>query len=252
MFVVSRQASIATQPAEGPFDNPTVRQDLEAFRAYQASYDVELPAEVLADMLADAFISRISPEQLQATVTIVNAMFDQLEQFLQDQFAAAAVLETGTVHDDDQQQSQGVDHDMTLAASRLLVDIDSALFAACGGLDALAINNRCTRLALAPLLRTHLDHQRRIQPVPHTAARPAPEVTIDRLPGRQPFRQHAPLTTGACHIQDRVHDLPSGPLAGSAAPVARKEFRNQQPFAILQIGRGSLAEIYHFSSLPEI
>jgi hypothetical protein len=76
-------------PAQGAIDNPTARQKQDSFVAFQAPHDVEFPAKLLADMFADALMSRIRPEQLQPAPAIVNAMLDQLEQFLQDQLADA-------------------------------------------------------------------------------------------------------------------------------------------------------------------
>ena len=80
-------------------------------------------------------------------------------------------------------------------------------------------------------------------PQPRTV--PVPIISIHRLPRRKILGQHAPLATCSVHIQDRIDNLPVLPYARASHFIVRKEFQNQQPFGILQVGRVSLGEFGH-------
>ena len=82
MLIVASQATITTEPTEGPFHHPTPRQDLKAFHIIRTFYDFQDPAKLLANRLDDRSVGTVGPDQLQAAPTIVNTAFDRLEQSL--------------------------------------------------------------------------------------------------------------------------------------------------------------------------
>src|SRR5574341_213655 len=245
MLKVTRQPPVTSEPAKGALDNPTSWQDREASHPFWTLNEFELPAQLLTHRFNNVSIGTIGPDQFEPTPTIMDTALGPVKQTLQNHLSARTVREGGTMHQDDQQQTQGVHDNMAFSARSLLVDINPTGFAAFRSLDTLAINDRRTGLRITLLLGTYLFHQRGIDPLPDSLPCPAPEVAIDRLPGRPVGRQHPPLTARAGNVQDGIHYQPQFPLAGSSTSGPCKEFHTQQPFVILEVGRVGLGEFGH-------
>src|SRR5215211_4585805 len=94
MFKITRESAIATQPAKGSLDNPTMRQDFKPFGLIGSAHNIQLPTKMLAYFVDDRHISAICPNQFQATPTIMNIEFDFIEQFLQGVASTATILNT--------------------------------------------------------------------------------------------------------------------------------------------------------------
>ena len=233
------------------FDHPAMRQDLEAFRSGQSADHFQPPAEALAGRRDERCVRAIHPDQLEPAPAVMHILFDPVKQSLQDELAARGVLDAGTVHHHQQQQTQRIHHDMPLSPVRLLVHVHPTGLAAFGGLDALAVEHRRTRRRVAPLPGAGQPDQGRIELRPQPGTGPAPVVAIAGLPGRKVARQHAPLAARARHIEDGVHDQPHLPLARPSALARRKVLFKLLPFGILEVGRVGLCEFGHSTSLPD-
>lgn len=138
---------------------------------------------------------------------------------------------------------------MPLAPGRLFMQINPTRFPAFGGLDTLAVQNRRTGFRIVPLLLSHLAHQQRVDFRPQPAARPTPEIAVHCLPRRQVLGQHPPLTARANNIQNGVDNLPHFPFVRASALAWREKLFDQQPFAILPVGRVDLGE---FGNSPNL
>src|SRR5229473_3205223 len=95
---------------------------------------------------------------------------------------------------------------VVLAAGDFLAAIVAA-FAAFGGLDRLAVNRGGTGRDLPVVAQSDFDPQSREHLVPDGQIDPGPEIVVDGLPRRKLMRQHAPLTTRAIQIEQRVENL---------------------------------------------
>src|SRR5664279_6286332 len=123
MFVVAGQTPITPKPAEAALGDPAARQDFEALGARFALNDLQRPAEVLADVVDNAFVGTIGPDQLEPTPAVVDTPLVAVEERLQGQLAALGILHSGTMYDHHQQKTQGIDHNMPFAAIGLLVHV---------------------------------------------------------------------------------------------------------------------------------
>lgn len=102
---------------------------------------------------------------------------------------------------------------------------------------------------LAPCFLADSFDQGFIYAIPKSRTRPMPIISIHCLPWRKVFGYHVPLATRAIHIQDGVDDFPTLPSVRTTQFICRKEFRNQHPFGVLQVGRVDLPEFGHSPSL---
>src|SRR5712692_2418774 len=190
MFVVASQTAITPKPAEAALGDPAPWQDFETLAARFALDDLQDPAEVLADIADDALVGAIGPDQLEAAPAVVDTSLVAVEERLQGQLAAFGVLQTGAMHDHQQQKAQGIDHNMPFSAVGLLVHVHAARLTAFGGFHALTIDASCAGLQVAASSLAGLFDQHRIDGFPEPSARPAPKVAIFRLPRRKVGGQH--------------------------------------------------------------
>ena len=214
-----------------------LRRDHFRVRIYGST--IQDPAEVLADIAPNAAIGAIGPDQFEPAPAIVDTPLVTVEERLQGQLAASAVLHASTMDDHQQQKTQRIDHNMPLSAVGLFVHIHAARFAAFRRLHALTIDAGRARLRVATSLLARSFDQQRVDRLPLSRARPAPKVAVHRLPRWQVFRQHAPLAASARNVKDGVDDEPHLPFARSAQFARRKALFNQLPFGILHAIGGS-------------
>jgi hypothetical protein len=88
MFVIASQTAAASKPAKGAFHHPAPRENLKALCMGWTTHYFQFPSAVLFDPNDDIFISAICPNQFETTPAIVQAVFDELEPFRQNQFAS--------------------------------------------------------------------------------------------------------------------------------------------------------------------
>ncbi len=252
MLVVTAQAAVPTEPPKRPFHHPAARQHRKALAVWGAAHDLYRPAKLLAYVGTDIFIGSIGPDELEATPAIMHVAVDAVEEPRQDQLAPRAIRYPGALHDDGQQQPQHVYDNMALAPIGLLVYLHPAGLSAFRGLDALAVANGGTGVRVPSRLLPRGLHEHGIEPLPQPAARPAPEVPVDGLPGREVPRQHAPLTARAGHGENRIEDQPRRPFARTPPQARRwKPVHQLFPFRRRQVRRVRLCEGNHPSSLPD-
>ena len=113
VFIVLAQPAAVVDPRDRAFHHPATRQDREAFGLVGAFHDLQFPVTGLFRP-SDEFpgVAAIGPDELQSRKSFAA--------FLQDQLGSVTVLNAGDVNDNEQQQSQGVHQQMTLAAVDLL------------------------------------------------------------------------------------------------------------------------------------
>ena len=92
MFIITSQTTVTTQPTKSSLHDPAMWQDFEPFDIIGTFYDLQHPAELFVNLLDDGGVTAIGPDQFQASIVIVQAMFNALKQFLQGQEASRSVL----------------------------------------------------------------------------------------------------------------------------------------------------------------
>jgi len=111
------ETTTATDPGEGAFHDPALGQDLEAFGSIGSHHDLQLPRSGARDD---------ESHLLAAVAAVCEDAFDEGKQPPRpaQQFeGAVAILDIGGKNDDVQQETQGVDEDVPLAALDLLARV---------------------------------------------------------------------------------------------------------------------------------
>src|SRR5260221_10638090 len=149
MFIVAGQTPITSKPAETAFSDPAARQHFESLGTWFALDDLQRPAKVLTDVADKAFVGAIGPDQLEPAPAVVETALVAVEERLQGQLAAFGVLQTRAMHNHHQQKTQGIHHNVPLAAIGLLGQIHAAPLTAFTGFHALTIDPAPARLLVA-------------------------------------------------------------------------------------------------------
>lgn len=128
-LIVLAQASMAPQPAKGPFDHPAARQDLKPGGHWgwfgidgppdacrRLAHHLDVPTQRLGDPPhAWPLVGRIDPDLSQPREPVPEAC--------QEQFGPVPIRHMGWMDQDRQQQTRGVDEDVALAPIYLLAAV---------------------------------------------------------------------------------------------------------------------------------
>jgi hypothetical protein len=115
-FIVFTQAPTPSQPGQGALHHPSTGQHSKAMAAFGALDDLKQPAtgDVCPIHQLPA-ISCVGPNQLKSR--------ESPQKFTQHQLGSIPILDVGSVDHYRQQQSQGIHHNVPLAARHLLASI---------------------------------------------------------------------------------------------------------------------------------
>jgi hypothetical protein len=118
-FIIFTQAPVAIEPSEGALHNPAFGDDHKAFDSVRAfgnlQADRPLRPQGLDPINQWPSISPISPNVPQPRKFVPDT--------LQELLRAVAVLDTGSRHHDCQDEPEGIDEDVPLAAFDLFAGI---------------------------------------------------------------------------------------------------------------------------------
>ncbi len=116
---VAGEASIAADPRQGSFDDPTFGQDDEAVQLI-ALDDLQLPSAARCDGDGRLWtlIAGIGEDALDEREESARAL-------VENELRAVAILHIGRVDDDIQQEAERIDEDVPLAACDLLARIEA-------------------------------------------------------------------------------------------------------------------------------
>ena len=195
------QTTIAPEPCEAALDDPASGMHGKADLADLLAHDLDDDAGGVRHALGG--VGTIGehpldewqqparrPQQRDGTVAILNRSWMDLE------------------HDP---STVGIDHRVTLAAVDLLAGIIPPRTAGFRGLDALAVDDGCTRAGLAADTLSIQHHQIVVQVFPGSVIAKPSEPSVGRLMRWEVLGQHAPGTAATQHKEDRVHQFAHRP-----------------------------------------
>src|SRR5438132_462768 len=165
---ILRQAAVAIEPSQGPFDDPAPRQQLKADSVSGAFDDLDGPLAEFGESFGQvgAVVDTVGEEMAQPGKQLVDG--------LDDQHGTIAILDIGGVHRGADQQTASIGHNVALTPFDLLGRIPRVAAlprprtgsttrpAALGGLGRLTVDDprRWARFAAGRLAR--LQQQRKI------------------------------------------------------------------------------------------
>jgi len=233
-FIIAYQAAMVHQPAEGAFDQPAPRQDFKALNIIGAfdHFDFQLGAQRFNPVSEGVpGVTTIDPQEAQPRKPAQHPA--------QDRLAAVALGGVGWGDDHAQDQAQGIHQQIALTAFDALASVKTHRAAMAGGLDALAVQDRCRGLAALALSSPNQAPQSIIEGRPKMTELPAPEDTIDRLPGWQIMGQKSPLDAPFDDIEDGIEHL----AQVGTRPTAFGWFR-QHRSEIFPLGVGEAGSVF--------
>src|SRR5262249_5296184 len=151
LFIVATIPPVAPQPSKGALDDPTPFDDLEAL----------LPLFLPRYLQAEAGIRFRPRRQALIAIHMVPQHFHQTgEPFLlgpfKDDPCRFGIAHGGGRHHDSQQETHGVDQDMTLDSVDLLVAVDAVVSATLRPFDTLTVDTGHARRRLTTRFHTDL------------------------------------------------------------------------------------------------
>src|SRR5258707_7527779 len=131
---ILRQAAVAIEPSQGPFDDPAPRQQLKADSVSGAFDDLDGPLAEFGENFGQvgAVVDTVGEEMAQPGKQLVDG--------LNDQHGTIAILDIGGVHPGAHQQTASIGHNVALTPLDLLCRIVNTPAAALGGLWPITVD----------------------------------------------------------------------------------------------------------------
>ena len=115
-LIVFAKSTTTTEPSEGPFHDPTTRQNVKALDVVVTFNDLQYPAARLLHPIDQlSAVTAIRPNELQSRKLVPC--------FFQDLLSTVSVLNVGRVNDHTQQQTDRIDQNMPFSAFYLFARI---------------------------------------------------------------------------------------------------------------------------------
>src|SRR5882724_2685168 len=227
---ILRQAAVAIEPSQGPFDDPAPRQQLKADSVSGAFDDLDGPLAEFGESFGQvgAVVDTVGEEMAQPGKQLVDG--------LNNQHGTIAVLDIGGVHLGTNQQTRSIGHNMTLAAFDLLCRIVNTRPAALGRLYPFTFDDPRRWAGFTTRRLARLQQQLEIDLLKQAIVSPIVEIALHRRERGKVLGQHPPLAAGPRDIQDRVKHGSQLNLTRPAQRLGRRHMRlDQPPFSIGQI-----------------
>src|SRR5574337_1375976 len=196
---------------------------------------------VADDLDAQARVLRLEGPSAPTAVSTIGIHLEQTRHLgasLCDHGAGSvAVLHAGRGDGDGQQQAQGVDDEMAVAAFDLLAGIEAGHAALRGAARALRVDDGRRRLGIAAHAVSPLLAQPLVHGLKGAGRGPAAEGLVDPAPGRKTLGQQAPGAARANDVAARIDHVLARVLGRRTAPaLTLEQIGHQRPFGLGQIG----------------
>ena len=237
IFPVLGKPAATIEPRNGALDDPSTRQNDEAFGPIGTldDFGFELRSDLGQRRMEDRpRIGAIGKEPFQKR--------KQAEKRGQQQDAAVAILNIGRMNNRVQQQTLCIYQDVPLLALDELarvesgrIDAGSAFFSA---FHTLAVDDGGGGTGFASRLLATLLVKRVVDAIQRAIVPPQTEVPIHGAARRQVLGDVAPLASRAQHVHDAVDDIPRVHFTLAAPALRRRNERpDMRPFFVRHIAR---------------
>jgi hypothetical protein len=229
-LVVATQSARTAEPTKGTLHDPTPRQYLEGVKLGALhNFDRATPQGARA-LQQRSGVAAVGPDMFDASASLLA------EEGRQQLSGSVPVLNVGRQDHHPEQQTQGIDQDVSFAPVDFLARIVTPLVAGFGALDALAVDDSGAGVRLAPFDQAEMFSQMGVNLLPQAIALPDAEVVIDRAPRSEVLGQVAPLATGFDQVENGVEQLSQRMLAASALFAGFGEAEvDELPFVVSKI-----------------
>ena len=255
-FVVFAVAAIATQPGEGPLDDPAFGQHDESLDLGWPKHGLDQPSVTTghSGRKLVAAVGDVGEDHRQSAKPRSRAV-----QRPQDEERPVVILNACRMDDDGEDQAQGVDHDVPLAAGDFLARVAASTSPAhVRRLDGLTVEDCGAGRGLAAHLASELVPERIVNPLPRSVVAPIAEDAVNGFPLGEFAGKQPPGATTAEDVENRVDDRATAHRLGRAPMGSlRQKLAKDLPLSVAQIrGIFRLFRVGHrydsFRSLPGI
>ena len=119
LLVIFAQSPASSQPSQSTFNHPTTRQHLKTMTVFRTPHNLQNPAtNCTCPIHQGSSIGRICPDQLKPG--------ESPQELSQHKLGSITVLNVSSMDHNSQQQTYGVDYDVSLASFNLLTRIVAA------------------------------------------------------------------------------------------------------------------------------
>ena len=209
LLEVLGETAVPIEPCQGPLDDPTARQQLEAFSGIGSLDDLDAPLAKAAQRSLELVPGPSAALQaLRINCAAIGEQVSQPREAVDDlgeqQGRAIAVLDVGGVDQGVDQVALGVGQDMALAALDLLARIIAARTAGFRRFDTLAVNHPGTGRSLAAMGFTRGHQQVVVEAAPQAIVAPKVEPAPHRRDRREARRYGALPTIRITDVLSQV------------------------------------------------
>jgi len=217
------------EPGESTFYNPTSWKDNEAFLVIRTQDNLKMKAAMVSHPLQKLpAIATVHPDETQ--------LLAGAAQVSKQKTGAISILDTGCGDNHRQQQSHGVDKDVSFGAIDLLACVIPSSAGERCRFDTLAVEASRSWMLVTTCSLSHLCPHRVMDSLKCAIIAPHPKVGVHALPLWKLFGKHPPLDASYCNVQDAVYDQPHIQRAGSSARFCRwDQWLDNTPLAVGQI-----------------
>jgi hypothetical protein len=121
-LVVLGETALKAQPPEGAFDDPTPREQLESFDVVGPFHDLHAQtacsAEIRHPVKQGTRVAAVGPDESKA--------HERVSEDRKHELGSVAILDVGSVHNDAEDEAEGVDDQVTLASTDFFAGIVTA------------------------------------------------------------------------------------------------------------------------------
>ena len=238
LFVVSHESTVAHEPSKGSLDDPSLGQNSKALNVVRAldHFDLDLGPALLHPILEVlSCITAIDPNLLQLGVP----SSDPVEQLLR----SVPFRATGRRYQHSQQQTQGINQDVTLSSLDSFAGVVADIAAMAVGFDALTVQDGRGRLLMPLLNNAKADSQCIVEGRPSLIHAPEAKDMVNRLPRGEVGGHLTPGDAALENIEDGIDDPASVGRRSATFFEFRQHGLKKFPLRVGQIG--IVGSIFH-------
>ena len=201
------EPAASIEPCERSLDNPSARQNLEAFRGIGSFDDFKGPGSEFGQGVLQ-LVTRIGA----VSEDVAQPRIERPDR-AEERNCAVPILDVSRMHLQTNEMSRRIGNDVPLAPLDLLARIITARTATFRRLHRLAVDDTCGRARLPTLVLASHDDERVVDRYPRPITRPRVKIPLHSRVRRKLFWKLPPLATRRSNVEQRIHYLADVRLA---------------------------------------